>query len=359
MLTAQSETKNSSNDESIFTIVDEMPSFPGGEAAMVTFLKENLQYPKKEKEEHISGKCFLTFIIEKDGRLNQIKVLKGITGGPGCDDEAIRVLKRMPAWTPGKKNGEVVRVQYNLPIKFSLLSEEAEVLKDTTYITYDGKETSKEKASYYRFVSKRDEGYLVKDFYLKTNKIQMIAICNEIKPLKKNGSCTYFFQTGTKSSEGMYIKNKKAGKWTLWEEDNTDSSTIECFEDGTYKNIHLSKTRATPYNRYDAFYQIEELAEFPGGESEMQQWIAQKVKKRGYPAKEKKAGISGTCYVTFVIEKDGSITGIDLIRGVPNGPGYDQLVMEIVKEMPIWKPGKEYGNPVRVQFNLPVRFVLQ
>ncbi|HSH64805.1 MAG TPA: TonB family protein [Bacteroidia bacterium] len=107
------------------------------------------------------------------------------------------------------------------------------------------------------------------------------------------------------------------------------------------------------------FTVVEQAASFPGGELAMQKWIANRIDQKGYPAMEKEAGISGTCYVTFVVEKDGSITDIKLLRGVANGPGYNKLAQEVVKEMPAWKPGKQNGHEVRVQFNLPIRFTLR
>jgi TonB family protein len=354
----QSQTKTTTEDP-IFTLVDEMPSFPGGESEMGKFLRENLKYPPHEKDAHISGKCFLTFVIEKDGHLADIKILKGVTGGPGCNQEAIRVVTLMPNWNPGKNKNEPVRVQYNLPIKFTLLSKDSEILQDTIYLNPYSQECSSEKAKFYRIVSKRDDGYLVKDFYMKTKTLQMIAVCNELKPIKKNGHCKYFLESEQKSSEGNYIQDKMVGSWTFWEEGDTDSTTIECFADGMYKNIHLSKSRITSYDKYNTFYKMEEPATFPGGEDKMNRWLVEHIDRRGYPDKEKRAGISGTCYVTFVVDKDGSISDIDLLRGVPNGPGYDKLVMDLVKEMPLWKPGIQYGRAVRVQFNLPVRFVMK
>ncbi|HET6227104.1 MAG TPA: TonB family protein [Bacteroidia bacterium] len=107
------------------------------------------------------------------------------------------------------------------------------------------------------------------------------------------------------------------------------------------------------------FTVVEQPATFPGGEAAMQKWIANRIDQKGYPPQEKEAGISGTCYVTFVVEKDGSITDIKLLRGVSGGPGYNKLAQEVVKEMPAWKPGKQNGHEVRVQFNLPIRFVLK
>ena len=103
----------------VFAIVDKMPSFPGGETAMLEFLKRNLKFPEDAKENGIDGKIFLSFIIETDGRITNVKVDRGITGG-GLNQEAIRVVKSMPDWIPGTNKGRVVRVSYKLPITFKL-----------------------------------------------------------------------------------------------------------------------------------------------------------------------------------------------------------------------------------------------
>lgn len=101
---------------------NEMPSFPRGEAEMMKFIQKNIQYPEVERQANIFGTCYVTFVVEKDGSLTGIKILRGVAGGGGCDKEAIRVIKLMPNWKAGKEDGKEVRVQFNLPIKFSLLS---------------------------------------------------------------------------------------------------------------------------------------------------------------------------------------------------------------------------------------------
>ncbi|MCW3083181.1 MAG: Protein TonB [Bacteroidetes bacterium] len=106
--------------EAPLTIVEQMPTFPGGEAEMMKYIQKNVQYPQVEKEAGISGTCYVTFVVEKDGSITDVKVLRGVSGGPGCDREAIRVVKSMPGWKAGKQNGREVRVQFNLPIKFTL-----------------------------------------------------------------------------------------------------------------------------------------------------------------------------------------------------------------------------------------------
>lgn len=110
----------SQNDTAIYTIVQQMPVFVGGQDAMVTFIRENLVYPKKERKTNITGTCFISFVVEKDGAISNIKVMRGVKSGKGCDDEAVRVISIMPKWAPGKQNGRAVRVNFILPIKFTL-----------------------------------------------------------------------------------------------------------------------------------------------------------------------------------------------------------------------------------------------
>lgn len=99
----------------IFTVVEEQPTFNGD---LYGFIGSKLKYPDEAKELGIQGKVFVTFVVEKDGSVTDVKVLRGIGGG--CDEEAIRVVSSMPKWSPGKQRGEAVRVQFNLPISFRL-----------------------------------------------------------------------------------------------------------------------------------------------------------------------------------------------------------------------------------------------
>jgi len=105
-------------EEQIFMVVESMPGFPGGEQSLNKYLYENIKYPQMAKESGIQGRVFVTFVVEKNGEVTDVRVLRGIGGG--CDEEAIRVVENMPKWTPGKQRGKPVRVQFNLPIKFTL-----------------------------------------------------------------------------------------------------------------------------------------------------------------------------------------------------------------------------------------------
>ena len=102
----------------VFTIVEQMPEFPGGEAELFKFLGSKINYPQLAKENGIAGRVFVNFVVDSEGKIKDVKVVRGIGGG--CDEEAMRVVRSMPNWKPGKQNGRAVNVSYNLPIKFSL-----------------------------------------------------------------------------------------------------------------------------------------------------------------------------------------------------------------------------------------------
>lgn len=108
------------NSAKIFTVVEEMPEFPGGPMEMMRYVQKNITYPHIAKENGLQGKCFLKFVVNAEGMIVDIEILKGIPKCPECDKEAIRVIQSMPAWKPGKQNGKAVSVFFNLPINFQL-----------------------------------------------------------------------------------------------------------------------------------------------------------------------------------------------------------------------------------------------
>jgi protein TonB len=107
-------------ESEVFTYVEQEPTFPGGEDAMMAFLGKNIKYPAQAKEAGIEGQVVVQFIVNEDGDISDVKVVRSVAGG--CDAEAMRVVRSMPKWKPGKQNGRAVRVLYNLPIRFKLES---------------------------------------------------------------------------------------------------------------------------------------------------------------------------------------------------------------------------------------------
>ena len=232
-------------NDTIYDIVDQMPQFPGGEKAMMEFICKNVKYPQKAKDEGIQGRVFIQFVVEKDGSVGEVKLLRGIGGG--CDEEGIRVVKSMPKWTPGQQAGKAVRVLYTLPIFFKL-----------------------------------DD------------------------------------QTPQPNNKGDMQPDK------------------------------------------NGVYQIaEEMPRFPGDDKALMVYLQKNLimpEKYKGNTDENPSLAEYRTFVKFVVNEDGSISDIQLLRNSAEFKDLDEEAIRVVKSMPNWEPGKIEGKPVKVYFNLPIVF---
>lgn len=223
------------------------PSYPGGIQKFYEFLGSTLQYPKLAVDNNIQGTLYVSFTIEKDGSLTDIKQ-EGRKLGYGTDEEAIRVLKLSKKWNPGLLEGKPVRVKYNIPMKFALPNKKAAI---------------------------------------PTEKIQ--------------------------PSSPMVADN------TIYD--------------------HVS---------------METPPTYPGGIVQLYKFLSSNIV---YPKTAAEAKVKGTAYVSFDIEKDGSVTGVR-VEGRKLGYGIDEEAIRVVKLSKKWNPGMQNGKPVRVKYNIPVKFTM-
>jgi len=115
----QSTTKSDVvNEETVFTVVEDMPQFPGGDKALMTWISKNVKYPEIAQKNGIEGRVYIGFVVNKNGLVDRVKLMRGAS--PSLDAEALRVVNEMPTWTPGKQRGEAVSVAYTIPINFAL-----------------------------------------------------------------------------------------------------------------------------------------------------------------------------------------------------------------------------------------------
>ena len=114
-MTSTAQTKK---NDMVFDVVEVMPQFPGGQIAMLQYLMKNIKYPEQAVKEGIQGRVTVRFIVEKDGSISDVKPVLSVH--PLLNKEAVRVVKSMPKWNPGKQNGKPVRVRFNLPVMFKL-----------------------------------------------------------------------------------------------------------------------------------------------------------------------------------------------------------------------------------------------
>lgn len=113
-----SEMTNDAQSEKVYDVVEMPPSFPGGMAALQSYIRNNIKYPVAAKKNGIEGRVVVEFVVEKDGTLSNVKAFR--PADPSLDQEAIRLVESMPKWNPGKNNGEPVNVRYTIPITFRL-----------------------------------------------------------------------------------------------------------------------------------------------------------------------------------------------------------------------------------------------
>jgi TonB family protein len=146
LVSFSAQAQHGNSDASIFTAVEKAAEFPGGITQLSKYLKASLKYPAEALKNKVEGKVFLTFVVEKDGSLTNIKVLHGI--GSGTDAEAVRVIKASPKWKPGKQDGKVVRQQYTVPIAFVLPGNEIYIEVEHSAEFPGGMKT------FYRFLAK-------------------------------------------------------------------------------------------------------------------------------------------------------------------------------------------------------------
>jgi len=220
----------------VFTSVELTPEFPGGWDKFGAYLGKSIRYPALARENGTQGRVIVAFVVERDGSLSDVKVIRGI--GSGCDEEAVRVLKNSPTWKPGIQNGRTVRVQYSVPISFTLANDGIP-LTDTT---------------------KRDK---------------------------------------------------------------------------------------------QVFTSVEQVPEFPGGLMAFGRFLSSNIK---YPKADFDNGTQGRVIVTFIVEKDGSLSTMKITRGISES--LDNESLRVLKLSPNWKPGIQNGRPVRVQYSVPVSFTL-
>lgn len=231
-------------NEPIFTVVENMPEFPGGMKNLKEYLTTAIRYPEDAKEKGIEGRVSCRFTIQKDGSITDVEVIRGVD--PSLDQEAVRMLEVMPMWKPGRQRGRNVAVSYTVPVSFRL--------------------TSKKKS---------------------------LQIMSSTQVRKQDTSGRIF--------------------------------TV-----------------------------VEQMPEYPGGMGQLLPFLAKSIK---YPVLAQENGIQGRVSCSFVINPDGSLSDIGVVRGID--PMLDAEAIRVLKSMPNWKPGIQNNMAVAVRYTVPVTFRLQ
>jgi TonB family protein len=226
--------------DEVFVLVEKMPEYPGGQPALMIFIRDNIKYPPEAAKANIQGTVTVKYVINTEGKVEDVTVVRGVD--PSLDKEAIRVIKSLPDWNPGSQAGVPRNVLYALPVKFSL-----------------GPETDQQKTQ-------------------------------------------------------------------------------------------LSKSTE---KAIEAFVLVEKMPEYPGGQPALMKFIRDNIK---YPPEAAKANLQGTVMVKYVINTEGKVEDVTVVRGVD--PSLDREAIRVIKSLPDWTPGSQAGVPRNVLYSSPVKFSL-
>ena len=386
--------------------VDQMPVFPGGEIAMQKFIMANLTYPVKAQAAREQGRVVVRFVVATDGVIKEVGVIRGLS--PECDAEAVRVVEAMPKWNPGKQNCKAVPVYFTIPILFKLTNDENEEIdlehiigvetisvSDVREEFIDIQEVPKVKKTGEPFMAVEQMpsflgGDQAMQKFIKTNLIYP-ALAQE---LDVQGRVAVRFVvdvdgtvTNAKVLRGIHLLCDREAirlvnsmpKWNPGKQngkvvpvyftipiyfrlddnetektepiDTSEQINIAVAEDFDFPDDHKVLVEESP--QVGSYTSVEQMPSFPGGEQAMKKFIMTNLR---YPVKAQENKIQGRVVTRFVVDKDGAIKDVELLRRV--SPECDAEALRIIKSMPKWNPGKQKGMEVSVYYTLPVIFRL-
>ena len=351
--------KKISESDEVFTMVDKIPEFMGGDEGRISYINKKLVYPVEAQKKGIQGRVIVNFIVEKDGSISSPQIVRGVDSL--LDKTTIDLISGMPKWIPGELNNEIVRVKFTLPIVFRLQGMEKEkILKDSVSNSMD--------MELITIVEKQPEfpgGDEARNAYL-TNNLRYPADA-EAEKIEGRVICNFIVERDGSISEVNVVKgvhpslDKEAirliqnmPKWIPATQRGKAVKmrfTLPVFfkvekkeKNDTFKKISESD---------EIYTEVDKQPEFPGGEKARREYLNEKTS----PPKGVNSDVQGRVFVNFVVEKDGSITNVQIERGVE--PAMDKHAVKIVENMPRWIPGERNGEIVRVRYTLPIQFRLQ
>ncbi len=317
------------SQDSVYNFVSKMPEYPGGQEGILTYFVENMRYPLEAYTKGISGTAYVNFIVEKDGSLSDVHVLKPV--GYGCDEEAIRLISNMKGWIPGELNGKKVRVRSNVPVYFKeeLYPNSKICTNPDTLPQYPGGveamlEYLKRETKYPQAAKEnRVRGHVKVDFVVeKDGTISNIVVVDSL-----GYGCD---EEAQRVIAGM-------------------PRVTPGYLDG--QPIRTLITLNIDFN--EAYVIVEKMPQFPGGMEALYQYLS---KNMMYPPRALYDSIEGRVYVQFIVNDDGTVSNVTVLKSL--GHGLDKEAVRLIENLPKWIPGEQGGKPVSVKYNLPVSFSL-
>jgi len=363
---------NFDRSEPIETLVIDKPFFNGARSSFfittkhdfVNFIQANFEYPKIDIKNRTTGEVSLAMVVEKNGAITHVQIKHGVS--KTLADEVARVVQLSAPWTPGKTiNGRQVRVLTKLTFKFTLEANSAGETYPyvTIYVANDNINIATLDSAY----NKSDAPFLLSNV---VNKHEYPAGFAGIKKFiddnlrypdedKKNNIKGKVYVQFIVERDG-HVSNAHAisgPSETLKAEGERVVRQLSNWQPGFVNNKPVRVVYTLPVNflllkpNTPDVSKAEILPEFPGGLNAFVQFLGDNIK---YPAEDREKGISGRVYLTFVVETDGSLSNLEVVRAPSRGLGNEAL--RVLKKSPKWIPGYQDGKPIKVSYTVPINF---
>jgi len=309
------ESANSiAENDTILAAVDKEPEFPGGNAARIEFIQQNIKYPEDAQRNKLEGKVYIQFVVSSTGQIIQAKVVKKLS--PSLDEEALRVINSFPRWIPGELNGKKVPVYRVMQVVFKYApvdnAGENWQMTDSTLIVIDSIK-------------------LPLKFNLEAINSEQIDTGFILKPFPEAFKNKLIEQYGQAARNGVLLLN-------TYDMMNSHYDTLKCKIVSNEQNYKV----------------VNKMPQFPGGEKALMNYLAQHIK---YPIIDMQNGNQGKVTVQFVIDRSGKVKDLKVITSA--SPGMDSEALRVLSQMPDWIPGEINGKKENIDYTLPIVFKIE
>jgi len=301
-------------NDTIMAVVDKEPEFPGGNAARIEFIQQNIKYPEDAQRNKLEGKVNIQFVVSSVGQIIQAKVVKKLS--PSLDEEALRVINSFPRWIPGELNGKKVPVYRVMQVTFKYTPVENAgenwQMTDSTLIVIDSIK-------------------LPLKFNLEVINSEQIDTGFILKPFPEAAQNKLIEQYGQVARNGVLL--------------------IKTYD---IMNLHNDTSKCKiVYNGY-TYKDVSKVPQFPGGDIALMNYLAQHIK---YPIIDLENGHQGKVIVQFIIDRSGKVKDPKVVTSV--SPGLDREAVRVLSQIPDWIPGEINGKKENIYYTLPIVFKIE
>ena len=301
-------------NDTILAAVDKEPEFPGGNAARIEFIQQNIKYPEDAQRNKLEGKVNIQFVVSSIGQIIQAKVVKKLS--PSLDEEALRVINSFPRWIPGELNGKKVPVYRVMQVTFKYTPVENAgenwQMTDSTLIVIDSIK-------------------LPLKFNLEVINSEQIDTGFILKPFPEAAQNKLIEQYGQAARNGVLL--------------------IKTYD---IMNLHNDTSKCKiVYNGY-TYKDVSKVPQFPGGDKALMNYLAQHIK---YPIIDLENGHQGKVKVQFIIDRSGKVKDPKVVTSV--SPGLDREAVRVLSQIPDWIPGEINGKKENIYYTLPIVFKIE